>query len=76
MISRERRNTARLVLLRAWKHVGTSAFAVNPQGAHWDPLHDAEKLGWCRFVDDRCRITAAGAQELAPWGATVGEAAD
>ena len=76
MISRERRNVARLVLLRAWRAYGTAAFAVDPEGAHNAPLRDAERLGWCSFVGTRCRIEPAGVEELAPWGAVVGEAAD
>lgn len=67
MLNRERRNTARLVLLKAWRNFGTNAFAVDPKGAHWHPLRDAEQLGWVSFVDDRCRMTDAGVRELAPW---------
>lgn len=70
MIDKIRRQTAKLVLLKAWKFMGTSAFAVDPKGAHWHPLHDAEKLGWCSFVGDRCRLSDAGVAELAPWRGT------
>jgi hypothetical protein len=74
MIDKIRRQTALLVLLKAWRHFGTAAFAVRPGGAHWYPLRDAEKLGWCSFVGDRCRLSRTGVEELAPWRG--GEAAD
>ena len=76
MIDTVRRQTAKLVLLKAWRNIGSAAFGVDPKGAHWRPLHDAETLGWCSFIGDRCRISRLGVQELAPWGATQAEAAD
>lgn len=76
MINRQRRNAARMVLLKAWRAYGTAAFAVDPGGDHDAPLRDAERLGWCSFIDDRCRISRVGVEELAPWGAVVTEAAD
>lgn len=76
MVDRVRRQTALLVLLKAWQSYGTAAFAVNPKGPRWQPLHDAERLGWVSFIGDRCRITSAGTQELQPWRGAEGEAAD
>lgn len=76
VIDRIRRQTAKLVLLKAWNNIGTHAFAVDPKGAHWHPLHDAERLGWCSFIGDRCRILRAGVEELAPWRQGQAEAAD
>jgi hypothetical protein len=69
----EQRQAARLVLLKAWRKFGDDAFGVDRRGPHWEPMHDAEALGWCTFIDERCRLTTAGADELAPWRAEVAE---
>jgi hypothetical protein len=63
----EQRHAARLVLLKAWRNFGHNAFGVDWRGQHWASLHDAEALGWCTFIADRCRLTTAGVDELAPW---------
>jgi hypothetical protein len=66
--SRDReRHTALAVLLSAHKRYGTKSFKVDPNGHHWKPLHDAEKLGWCWFVGPRCAILDAGLRELEPY---------
>lgn len=66
-ISTTQRRAALAVMLRAYRvHAGNS-FLVNRTGANWQPLHDAEKLGWVRFWGDRCRLTEAGIGQLADY---------
>lgn len=72
MIDRRRENAARAVLVAAHNRYGIRAFRVDPNGPNWDPLHDAEVLGWCWFVDpdrdpSRCAITEGGLREVEPY---------
>lgn len=76
MIKREQRAAALCSMLRAWRSYGDRAFRVSPYSEHWTPLCDAEQLGWCTWIGDRCRLTAAGIEQLIPYGVTVREHAE
>jgi DNA-directed RNA polymerase subunit RPC12/RpoP len=63
-----KRAVARAVVLAAFKLKGQKAFRVDPAGANWQPLKDAESLGWVWFVDpERCAILDAGLREIEPY---------
>lgn len=76
MIKREQRAAALVVMLAAWRSYGDRAFKVSPYGPNWAPLSDAERLGWVTWIGDRCRLTAAGIEQLIPYGVTVREHAE
>lgn len=71
MMRHEQRAAALVVMLKAWKSYGDRAFKVSPYSEHWRPLSDAEQLGWCTWIGDRCRLTPAGIEELIPYGAVL-----
>jgi hypothetical protein len=71
MIRREQREAALFSMLRAWRSYGDQPFTVNRFGDHWRSLHNAETLGWCTFIGDRCRLTAAGIEEVLPFGGKI-----
>lgn len=71
MIRKEQRAAALVSMLRAWRTYGDRAFKVDRFGDHWKPLHDAEKIGWCTFIADRCRLERLGIEQLIPFGAKV-----
>lgn len=68
MIRKEQRAAALVVMLRAWRSYGDRAFKVSPYSPNWAPLSDAEQLGWVTWIGDRCRLTPAGIEQLAPYG--------
>jgi hypothetical protein len=68
MIRREQKAAALVVMLKAWKSYGDQAFKVSPYSPNWGPLSDAEQLGWCTWIGDRCRLTPAGIEQLIPYG--------
>jgi len=71
VIRHEQRSDALYSMLRAWRSYGDRAFRVDRKGSHWKPLHDADALGWCTFIGDRCRLTRLGAEQLIPFGVQV-----
>lgn len=71
MVRVEQRRAALCVMLAAWRSYGDRAFKVSPYGPNWRPLHNAEQLGWCSFIGDRCRLTARGIEQLIPFGVKV-----
>lgn len=59
----EQKRAAEAVTVVAWKNFGVSAFRVDPRGKHWNPLHDAERLGLAWWPGrDRCALTPRGAE--------------
>jgi hypothetical protein len=69
MIHFQQKKRAALVsMLAAWRSYGDRAFLVSRFGPHWRALHDAEDQGWCSFIEDRCRLTARGIEQLIPYG--------
>jgi hypothetical protein len=71
MIRAEQKRAALCVMLAAWRSYGDRAFKVARFGDHWKPLHDAEQLGWCSFIGDRCRLERLGVEQLIPFGVKV-----
>lgn len=71
MIRAEQKRAALLSMLNAWKSYGDRPFKVAPYSPNWTPLSDAEALGWCTWIGDRCRLTAAGIEQLLPFGAKL-----
>jgi hypothetical protein len=67
----EQKRAALLSMLRAWRSYGNRAFKVSPYSEHWKPLSDAEALGWATWIGDRCRLSAAGIEQLLPYGAKI-----
>jgi hypothetical protein len=67
----EQKRAALCVMLAAWRSYGDRAFKVARFGDHWKPLHDAEQLGWCSFIGDRCRLERLGVEQLIPFGVKV-----
>jgi hypothetical protein len=71
MIRKEQRAAALVIMLKAWQSYGDRAFRVSPYSEHWKPLSDAEQMGWCTWIGDRCRLTPAGIEQLIPFGAKL-----
>jgi hypothetical protein len=67
----EQKRAALCVMLAAWRSYGDRAFKVNRYGPNWQVLHNAERLGWCSFIGDRCRLERRGIEELIPYGVKV-----
>jgi hypothetical protein len=76
MIGRNQKANARAALLIAWRNFGNHSFRVDLAGRHYRPLKDAESLGWCWFLEDRCSILPAGLREIEPYLGDVVYAAD
>jgi hypothetical protein len=65
------RQMALAVMLKAYRVFGGNSFLVDRKGRNWAPLHHAETQGWCRFWNDRCRLTEAGIDQLADYRRTA-----
>jgi hypothetical protein len=61
------RQAALAVMHKAYRTYGTRSFIVDRAGPNWTPLHHAETQGWCRFWNDRCRLTEKGIDQLADY---------